>query len=277
MKLNLERDLIIFDIESTGQSRENDRIVQIATLRIFADGRPNEEKCRLINPTIPISPEAIAIHHITDEMVVNEPTFERIAKNLFTYIDNCDLCGFNSNRFDIPMLMNEFARCGIELDMGKRNIIDVQRIYHQFEQRNLRAALRFYCNKELEGAHDAMNDVRATYDVLLAQLNKYDGVDCELPNGDISPTPVKNNMKALNDFTRDADKADFTGQLRFNSDGEIVFNFGKYQGKTIATALLNNDEKYIDWILGGNFCADTKQIIRTAVAEFKRLRQFSAH
>ena len=269
MKLKLEKDLIIFDIEATGLSRENDRIVQIAMIKLFADGRPKEEKCRLINPTIPIPKESTDIHHITDEMVAGQPTFARIAKGLFEFMSNSDLGGFNSNRFDIPMLMNEFARCGLEFDLTNRNIIDVQRIYHQFERRDLSTALSFYCNTKLEGAHDALNDVRATLDVLTAQIDKYEGKDCQMPNGSILSNPVKNDMKALNDFTRDQDNADFTGQLKYNSNREIVYGFGKYQGKPILTPMLNNDSRYIDWILNGNFCSDTKQIIRNIIAEQK--------
>jgi DNA polymerase-3 subunit epsilon len=268
MKLNLEKDLIVFDIESTGLSVKNDRILQLAIIKLHADGRPPIERKRLINPTIPISKEASAVHGITDEMVRNEPTFAQLAKNLFGLIGECDFCTFNGNRFDIPMLMEEFSRCGIELDMTERKCIDVKRIFHRMERRDLKAAYEFYCGKKLEGAHDAMNDVRATLGVLECMLDRYDGKDCIDKDDVVIPQPIKNDMVALSDFTKDFDNVDFAGTVKMNKDGIAVFGFGKYQGQSL-TECLSNDRKYYDWIMTkGEFTTETRKVIEGLMKEF---------
>jgi DNA polymerase-3 subunit epsilon len=268
MKLNLERNLIVFDIESTGLSVKNDRIVQLAVIKLFADGDNPLERKRLINPTIPIPAEAAAVHGITDEMVRDEPTFQKVAKNLFNLIDDSDFCTFNGNRFDIPMLMEEFSRCGMELDMTSRKCIDVKRIYHRMERRDLKAAYQFYCGKKLEGAHDAMNDVKATLGVLECMLEHYKGKDCIDKDDTVIPTPIINDMTALSDFTRDFDNVDFAGTMKLNQEGIPVFGFGKYQGQSVAECL-TRDRKYYDWIMTkGEFTTETRRIIDKVMKDF---------
>lgn len=270
MKLNLEKDLICFDIESTGLSVKNDRIVQLAIIKIFADGRENLVKTRLINPGIPIPKEASDVHHITDEMVKDEPTFERVAKSLYDLIGDSDFCTFNGNRFDIPMLMEEFSRYGYELDMSNRSCVDVKRIYHRMERRDLKAAYQFYCKKNLEGAHDALNDVKATVEVLQCMLEYYSGVDCVEKDDTVIPEPVVNDIKALSDFTKDFDSVDFAGTIKLNSDNIPVFGFGKYQGQSV-TSVLEKDKSYYDWIMTkGEFTSQTRKIIVDLMKEHQK-------
>lgn len=268
MELKLERNLIVFDIESTGLSVKNDRIVQLAVIKLYADGSERTERKRLINPLIPIPHEASAVHGITDDMVRDQPPFSQVAKNLFNLIDDSDFCTFNGNRFDIPMLMEEFARCGIELDMSDRKCIDVKRIYHRMERRDLKAAYQFYCGKTLEGAHDAMNDVKATLGVLECMLEFYNGKDCIDKDDVVIPTPIINDMGALSDFTKDFDNVDFAGTVKMNKDGVPVFGFGKYQGQGVGECLVR-DRKYYDWIMTkGEFTSETRKIIDKLVKEY---------
>lgn len=268
MKLNLEKDLICFDIESTGLSVKNDRIVQLAIIKIFADGREKLVKSRLVNPGIPIPKEASDVHHITDEMVADQPTFERIAKSLFDLIGDSDLCTFNGNRFDIPMLMEEFSRVGFELDMTNRNCVDVKRIFHRMERRDLKAAYQFYCGKTLDGAHDALNDVKATLGVLECMLDYYKGKDCIDKDDVVIAEPIVNDVKALADFTKDFDSVDFTGTIKLNKDDVPVFGFGKYQGQSVVECL-SKDKSYYDWIMTkGEFTTDTRKIISNLMNEY---------
>lgn len=270
MKLNLERNLIVFDIESTGLSVKNDRILQLAIIKLHADNSEPIERKRLINPTIPISAEASAVHGITDEMVRNEPTFAQLSKNLYNLIDDSDFCTFNGNRFDIPMLMEEFARCGIELDMTNRKCVDVKRIFHRMERRDLKAAYQFYCGKTLEGAHDAMNDVRATLGVLQCMLDRYNGQDCIDKDDNVIPTPIVNDMQALSDFTKDFDNVDFAGTVKLNKDGIAVFGFGKYQGQSVVECL-SRDKSYYDWIMTkGEFTTETRRIISSMMDAYRK-------
>jgi DNA polymerase-3 subunit epsilon len=267
MKLKLEKDLVCFDIESTGLSVKNDRIVQLAIIKIFADGRENLVKTRLINPGIPIPKEASDVHHITDEMVKDEPYFDRVAKSLFDLIGDSDFCTFNGNRFDIPMLMEEFARAGFELDMTNRNCIDVKRIFHRMERRDLKAAYQFYCKKPLEGAHDALNDVKATVEVLESMLDYYNGIDCIDKDDTVIEKPIQNDMQLLADFTKDFDSVDFAGTIKLNSDNVPVFGFGKYQGQSVVL-MLEKDKSYYDWIMTkGEFTSQTRKIITDLMIE----------
>lgn len=268
MKLNLEKDLIVLDLETTGLSVCKDRICQMAIIKIFADGRPNLKRVRLINPTIPIPKEASDVHGITNEKIANEPTFIKIAKGLMDLIGDSDILTYNGNRFDIPLLMEEFERAGIQLDLTNRKTIDAQRIFHKMEPRTLSAALRFYCDKKIEGAHDAMNDTEATLDVFLSQINKYDGVDIEDGKGNTIEQPIKNDMQAVHDFTNDPNEVDFAGKVIYNSQGVAVFNFGKLQGKPVGESL-SADEKYYNWIMGGDFTQQTKRIISSLVNQYK--------
>lgn len=270
MKLKLEKDLICFDIESTGLSVKNDRIVQLAIIKIFADERDNLVKTRLINPVIPIPKEASDVHHITDDMVKDQPTFDRVAKSLFDLIGDSDFCTFNGNRFDIPMLMEEFARAGFELDMTNRNCIDVKRIFHRMERRDLKAAYQFYCKKPLEGAHDALNDVKATVEVLESMLDYYDGIDCIDKDDTVIEKPIQNDMQLLADFTKDFDSVDFAGTIKLNSDNVPVFGFGKYQGQSVVL-MLEKDKSYYDWIMTkGEFTSQTRKIITDLMIEHRK-------
>ncbi|MBP5716296.1 MAG: 3'-5' exonuclease, partial [Bacteroidales bacterium] len=201
MQLNLKRPIVFFDIEATGLNFINDRIVQISYIKVMPNGDEQEHNY-LVNPERPIPPETSAIHHITDDMVADKPTFKALAKNIAKDWQGCDIAGFNSNRFDIPILAEEMFRAGVEFDLDKRNIIDVMHIYHKKEPRNLAAAYKFYCGKELEDAHSADADTRATYEVLKAQLERYDDVE--------------NDIEWLQEFSRIGNMADIAGNFVFN-------------------------------------------------------------
>ncbi|MDE6324427.1 MAG: 3'-5' exonuclease [Paramuribaculum sp.] len=242
MKLNLQRPIIFFDLETTGTNITHDRIVEISIIKVLPSGE-EIEKTRRINPEIPIPAEATAVHHITDEDVASEPTFKQLAKSLKEMFTDCDIAGFNSNRFDIPLLLEEFHRAGIVLDMSKTRLVDVQTIYHKLEPRNLTAAYRFYCGKNLEDAHSASADTRATLEVLKAQLERY--------------SELTNDIKSLSEFSSHGRNVDFAGRLVFNDDNKEVINFGKYKGK-IAEEVLRNDPGYYSWIQQGDFQQNTK-------------------
>jgi len=267
MKLNLDRDLCFFDLEATGLNVIRDRIVQIAIIKYSKKDKAPEELSMLINPGIPISEEAMEVHGITPKMLANKPTFQQVSQKIYDFIGNSDLAGYNSNRFDVPMLMEEFARVGIEFDVSKRRLIDVQRVFYKMEPRTLKAALRFYCGKELENAHDALADVQATIDVFKGQLTKYEGVDLIDADGNIIEAPIKNDMQVIHDFTSDLKTIDATQRLKYDQNGVVVFNFGKYQGKPVA-ATLTKDRQYYNWILNKEFSSQVKQIVKRLVKEY---------
>jgi len=267
MDLNLNRPLVIFDLETTGVNVATDRIVEIAILKIFPDGH-EELRRHLVNPTIPIPPEVTAIHGISDEDVKDMPPFKEIAGNLNAFLQNCDLVGYNSIKFDIPVLVEEFLRAGIEFDMKSRRFIDVQNIFHKMEQRTLKAAYKFYCSKELINAHSAEADTRATYEILKAQLDRYDGAEYTDPSGKVS-TPVVNDVKALHDFSFYNRNADLAGQIIYNNKGQEVFNFGKHKGKPVEE-VFKQEPSYYDWMMKGEFLLSTKKLI-TAI----KLRNFN--
>ncbi|MCB0636616.1 MAG: 3'-5' exonuclease, partial [Lewinella sp.] len=231
-----------------------------------AKGGAPEELSMLINPGIPISEEATQVHAITPKDVANKPTFQQVAREIYDFIGNADLAGYNSNRYDVPLLMEEFDRAGIEFDISRRRLIDVQRIFYKMEPRTLKAALKFYCDKDLENAHDALADVRATIDVFLGQLQRYEGVDFEDGDGNIIPAPIQPDIKQLHDFTNDLRFADATQKLRYDLDGEIVFNFGKYNGQSVAK-VIRQDKQYYHWILNKEFSSQVKQIVRGLMQE----------
>ncbi|MFQ5447393.1 MAG: exonuclease domain-containing protein [Saprospiraceae bacterium] len=269
MKFNLKKDLCFFDIESTGLNVIRDRIIQIGVIKYFKDGREPEELELLINPGIPIGAEAMSVHGITPQDVANKPVFAQVAQQLYDFFGDADLSGYNISRFDVPLLMEEFARVGLNFDIENRQLIDAQRIFYKMEPRNLRAALRFYCGKEMENAHDAMADVRATIDVLKGQLEKYKGVDYRDDDGNVTESPIRNDMKALHDFTQDTNTIDVTNRLKYNDEGVMIFNFGKYAGQPVVE-VLRQEMNYGHWILNKDFSVQVKNIIKKLMKEMEK-------
>ena len=245
MKLNLKRPIVFFDLETTGVDTAKDRIVEISMVKVMPDG---EEiiKTRRINPQMHIPEDATAVHGITDEDVKDAPTFAEIAKSLSQFIEGCDFGGFNSNRFDLPMLVEEFLRAGVDVDFKKRKFIDVQNIFHKMEQRTLVAAYKFYCDKELDGAHSAEADTKATYEVLKAQLDRY--------------PELQNDVAALAEFSTRGETADYAGRIIYNEKGEEVFNFGKYKGMSVSE-VFRKEPSYYAWMMNGDFPLYTKKVI----------------
>ncbi len=269
MKLNLKNDIVVLDLETTGLSVTKCKIIQIALLKIFADGRPNELKTKYINPECPIPAEVTEITGITNEMVMNEKPFKTYAKGVLSFVGDADIVTFNGNRFDIPIFMEHMYAAGLELDMTNRKAIDVKRIFHRMERRDLKAAYKFYTGKDMEGAHDAGNDCMATAAVLESMLDKYENVDFVDKHDEIIKAPIKNDMQALHEFTKDFDEIDFMGTMKYDKNGVPVFNFGKYQGMPVATSLIG-DLKYYDWIMNkGDFTRDTRKIINDIVKKHK--------
>lgn len=265
MKLNLSNPIIFFDLETTGTNIQRDRIVEISCTKVFPNGT-EECKCRRFNPEMPIPPEATAVHHITDDDVKDEPTFKQLAKSMKQFFEGCDLAGFNSNKFDIPLLVEEFHRAGIDLDLSKRKLIDVQNIYHKLEPRTLVAAYKYYCGKDLEAginvdgkevsAHSALADVAATYEVLQAQLDKY-------------PDVLKNDVEALAEFSKRGNSVDFASRLVYDEEGRVVVNFGKYKGRLLDD-IFKQDPSYYDWMQKGDFAYDTKHKLTQLYVQFKQ-------
>ncbi|MBP3289271.1 MAG: 3'-5' exonuclease [Muribaculaceae bacterium] len=242
MQLRLQRPIIFFDLETTGTNITHDRIVEISIIKVLPSGE-EQERTRRINPEMPIPAEATAIHHITDADVANEPTFRQLAKSLAEIFADCDIAGFNSNRFDIPLLLEEFHRAGIVLDLSTTRFVDVQTIYHKMEPRNLSAAYKYYCGQDLEAAHSANADTRATLEVLKAQLDKY--------------PELTNDVKALSEFSCHNRNVDFAGRLIYNDANKEVINFGKYKGQ-LAEDVLRRDPGYYSWVQQGDFQQNTK-------------------
>ncbi len=265
MEFKLDRDLCFLDIEATGLHVIRDRIIQIAIIKYFADSREYQELSKLINPGMPISEEAMEITGITPDIVRNKPTFTQVAPEIFEFIGDADIAGYNSNRFDIPMLLEEFNRAGLDFHLEARRTIDVQRIFNRMEPRNLRAAYRFYCDKDLQNAHDALEDVRATVDILKGQLRKYEGQDLINDDG-VLKNPVVNDMQSLHEFTNDQRMLDVTQKLKYNKKGEIIFNFGRYLGRPVIQTL-QEDKDYYHWILKKEFSVQVKNIVKRLVEE----------
>ena len=254
MELKLKRPIVFLDLETTGVDPAKDRIVEISLVKVQPDGS-KEVKTRRINPGMPIPPESTAIHGIADDDVKDEPRFEQIAKSLAAYMEGCDLAGYNSNRFDIPVLAEEFLRAGVDVDLKKRRFIDVQNIFHKKEQRTLVAAYKFYCDKNLEDAHTAEADTRATYEVLKAQLDRY--------------SDLQNDIAFLADYSSFSKNVDFAGRMVYDDNGVEVFNFGKYKGMSVAE-VLKKDPGYYSWILNSDFTLNTKAALTKI-----RLREMS--
>ena len=268
-KFNLKKPLVFFDIEATGLNVVRDRIVQIALIKFIPGKEEPEEMEMLINPGIPISEEAMAVHGITPDMVRNKPTFEQVSQKIFDFIGNSDIAGYNSDRFDVPMLMEEFYRSGIDFDIEHRNLIDVQKIFYKMEPRTLKAAYAHYCGKSLEDAHDALADVRATVEVLGGQLQMYKDVDYKDGDGITTPAPIQNDMPAIAKFLNDGNMLDVTQKLRMSPTGEIVFNFGKYIGKP-AGKILYEDRQYYHWIQEKEFSGQVKNLTTKLLKEYAK-------
>jgi len=258
VKLQLKNPLVFLDLETTGINIVTDRIVEIALVKINLDGSESEKDMR-INPEMHIPEESTKIHGISDEDVKDAPTFKEVAKSLARFIEGCDLGGFNSNRFDIPLLAEEFLRAGIDIDMKKRKFIDVQAIFHKMEKRTLAAAYKFYCKKELTNAHSAMVDTRATIQVLQSQLDMYKGVEYE-DNKGVKSVPIVNDIDKLSEFSSYNRNVDFLGRIIYDENGVEVFNFGKNKGVPVEKVLLEQPG-YFGWIMNGEFPLFTKKVL----------------
>jgi len=265
-EFNLDNDLVFLDIESTGLHVIHDRIVQLALIKYPKSNGPIKEFTALVNPERPITEEAVSIHGITYEMIKDQPPFKEIAQEVHEFIGDADLAGYNSNRFDVPMLMEELDRAGHQLNMTNRRTIDVMRIFTKMEPRNLSAALKFYTGEEMENAHDALEDVRATVKVLKGQLTKYEHTAYDDGEGNIS-FPIQNDLQALHDFTTDLRFPDVTQKLKYDINGVIVFNFGKFNGKPVGE-LLYKDRQYLAWMLSKDFSYQVKHIIQKEVKAY---------
>ncbi len=245
MQLKLKNPIIFFDLETTGIDISRDRIVEISLVKILVNG-DKEVKTRRVNPEMPIPAEASAIHGIYDDDVKDCPAFRAIAKSLANYMEGSDLGGFNSNKFDIPLLVEEFIRAGVDVDFKKRRFVDVQNIFHMKERRTLEAAYKFYCDKELENAHSAEADVLATHEVLEAQLDRY--------------TDLENDIQFLSDFSARDNCADYAGRILFDDKGVEVFSFGKHKGRSVAE-VFEKEPSYYNWMMDGDFPGYTKKVI----------------
>ena len=257
MELNLTRPICFFDLETTGTDVSRDRIVEISILKVWPNGN-RESKTYLVNPTIPIPAASTAIHGISDERVAQAPTFKELAKQIHAMIKDSDLAGYNSDRFDIPLLAEELLRAGVDFDLKNRVTVDVQTIFHKMEQRTLSAAYKFYCKKELDNAHTAAADTEATYEILKAQLDTYSDT---LPN----------DIKQLSEFTTRSQIADFAGFIAYNDKGEENFTFGKNKGRKVEE-ILEEEPGYFGWILNADFPLYTKKVL-TAIRLRKGLGQ----
>lgn len=254
MKLSLKNPLIIFDLEATGLNITTDRIVEINYLKIYPDGR-EESKTLRFNPEMQMDPKAIAVHGIKDEDLKDCPTFKEYAKTIANIFEGCDFAGYNSNKFDLPLLAEEFLRADVDFDLKKRKFIDVQVIYHKMEQRTLSAAYKFYCERELENAHSAEADTRATYEVLQSQLDRYSNLE--------------NDIDKLSEFSSHNRSVDFAGRIVYNDKDVEVFNFGKYKGVPVEE-VFEKDPAYYSWMINSDFPMYTKKVL-TAI----KLRGFN--
>lgn len=245
MELNLNRPICFFDLETTGIDVAKDRIVEISIFKVYPNGN-KESKTWLVNPTIPIPPQTTAVHGITNEKVANEPTFAALSGQIYTMIKDSDLAGFNSDRFDIPLLAEELLRADVDFDMKNRVSVDVQTIFHKKEERTLSAAYKFYCNQSLENAHSAEADTMATYEILKAQLDRYDDLE--------------NDMKTLSEYTTRKKSVDFAGFIALNTKGQEIFTFGKHKG-ALVDDILDKEPGYFGWIQNAEFPLYTKKVL----------------
>jgi DNA polymerase III subunit epsilon len=255
MKLNLKIPICFFDLETTGVNIAHDRIIEIAVIKVTPHGEVIR-KANLLNPTIPILPESTAIHGITNEDVKNKPVFKEVAREYARFMEGSDLAGFNVLKFDVPMLVEEFLRADVEFDYSRKKIIDAQKIFHIIEKRTLSAAYKFYCQKEMTNAHSAESDTEASMEVLMAQIEKYEGR--EVTDGlERKVGMIKNDMEMLAKLTGD-DLVDLAGRMIRNEKGEVVFNFGKHKSKLV-DKVFKDEPAYYDWMMNGDFPLDTKR------------------
>lgn len=258
MKLNLKRPLAFFDLETTGLSITSDKLIEISILKVYPDGN-EEQKTWRINPEMPIPEDSIRFHGLTDEDVKDAPTFKEVGHDISRFLQSCDLAGYNALKFDIPMLVEEFLRHDIPFDLSNRNMIDVQNIFMKMEPRTLKGAYRFFCQKELEDAHSAAADTKATYEILQAQLDRYVDAVYEDAAGNQSK-PVSNDIDALHRFSSHHRNADLNGQIILNENDQEVFNFGKHKGKTVEE-VFTVEPAYYNWMMKGDFPLFTKKLI----------------
>lgn len=245
MELKLKRPIVFFDLETTGVDTARDRIVEISMIKIMPDGE-QIVKTRRINPEMHIPEEATAVHGITDDDVRDCPRFAQVAKSLAQFLEGCDFGGFNSNRFDLPVLVEEFLRAGVDVNFKRRRFVDVQNIFHKMEQRTLVAAYKFYCGKDLTDAHSAEADTMATYEVLKAQLDRY--------------PELQNDIDSLAEFSSRGETADYAGRIGYDDKGVEIFTFGKYRGRSVER-VFDEDPSYYTWIMNGDFPLYTKKVI----------------
>lgn len=259
MNLSLERPLAIFDLETTGTNITSDRIVEIAIIKVQPDGT-EENYCKRVNPEMPIPAVVSEIHGIYDKDIQDAPTFKELANEIVAFIGDADLAGYNSNKFDIPVLAEELMRAGSDFDISKRRFVDVQNIFHKMEQRTLAAAYLFYCNKTIENAHNALYDAKATWDVLKAQIERY--------------PDIKNDVNYLSDFSKagNYNLLDFAGRLAIDDKGEAIYNFGKHKGRTIKQ-VAQIEPGYYGWMLDADFPLYTKQCLRREMDKIKAERE----
>lgn len=247
MKLNLKRPIVFFDLETTGTSITRDRIVEISYIKVFPDREDVEELCMRINPEMPIPAPSTAVHHITDDDVKDAPTFRDIAAQLRNVFANADIAGYNSNKFDVPLLIEEFGRVGMNFDVNLHRFVDVQNIFHKMEQRTLVAAYKFYCGKNLEGAHSALADTRATYEVLKSQLDRY-------------ADELENDIDKLAEFSKSGRGVDLACRVVLNDNDEPVFNFGKHKGRRVED-VFKTERSFYSWVMQGDFPKNTKDVL----------------
>lgn len=255
MKLNLKIPLCFFDLETTGINITQDRIIEIAVIKVMPNGEAIR-KSNLVNPNVPIPPESTAIHGITNEDVADKPAFKEIAKEYVKFFEGADLAGFNILKFDVPMLVEEFLRAGVEFDYSRKKLIDAQKIFHMMEKRTLSAAFKFYCGKEMTDAHSAEADTQATMDVLFAQIERYENQEVMDGLGN-KVGVIKNDMEELNKLTA-TEMVDLAGRMVKNDKGEPVFNFGKHKNKPVSI-VFKDEPSYYDWMMNGDFPLDTKR------------------
>ena len=282
MQLHLTKPIVFFDLETTGVVVGHDHIVEICLHKVMPDGTTDTrvERVRPVDAdgkTVHIPEVTTAIHGISDEDVKDKPSFRELAPSLMEYIGDADLAGYNSNKFDVPLLVEEFLRAGIDFDLKERHCVDVQNIFHQMEQRTLVAAYKFYCGKDLENAHSAAADTIATYEVLMAQLDRYQGVDYKDRSGKVTQ-PVVNDMAALSEFTANKQWADLVGHIGYDARHREVFNFGKHKGRTVEE-VFEQEPSYYDWMMKSDFPLSTKKLITEIWNRKKQLKldQLKAH